>query len=79
MLHVSKAFGVYRLERKKLVILAGVVLALCTFGLIVFESIASPTRTREFSNVGSIKAIGVGVYWDQACVNPVFSIKLEPI
>lgn len=35
----------------------------------------------RFGNVGSVKAIGVGVYWDAACTSPVSSIAwgvLEP-
>ncbi len=47
------------------------VLALSTIG-----SVMSVMHTNEtISNVGSVKAVGVGVYWDSACSNAVSSIN----
>lgn len=46
------------------------VLAVC-----IFEAVLAAVQTsRTISNVGSVKGIGVGIYWDSACTNPVSSI-----
>ena len=60
-------------ERIALGILAFVSCALATGILgIVFSS----TQTsRIISNVGSVKGIGVGIYWDSACTNQTSSIN----
>jgi hypothetical protein len=58
----------------------GAVLAIAILGTVatVFGAFVA---TRTISNVGSMKAIGVGVYWDSGCTNAVSSIdwgSLEP-
>jgi len=53
------------------------VVAVCVLGvlsLIIVNSVAIPTQTRTYGNKGAVRAIGVGVYWDQACINAVSSI-----
>jgi hypothetical protein len=71
------------LERKESVVLgAAVALVLYTLALSTIGPVASAVlRNRTISNAGSVKTIGVGVYWDQALTNPVASINwgtLEP-
>ena len=75
--------GVRSLERKESVVLgAAVALVLYTLALSAIGPVASAAlRNRTISNAGSVKTIGVGVYWDQALTNPVASINwgtLEP-
>lgn len=70
--------------RRKEGIVAGAALALVLYTLVL--SVLGPVvsavmRNRTVSNAGSVKAVGVGVYWDQACTSPVASIDwgfLEP-
>jgi len=64
------------LERKESVVLgAGAALVLYTLALIVLGPIVSSALTnRTISNTGSVKATGLGVYWDQSCTNAVSSI-----
>lgn len=65
-------------------IVAGAALALVLYTLILSvlgPVVSAAVRNRTVSNAGSVKAIGVGVYWDQACTSPVTSIDwgfLEP-
>jgi len=71
------------LERKEGVVVgAAAALVLYTLALgLLGPVVSSALMNRTISNTGSIKAIGVGVYWDQACTNPVSSINwgiLEP-
>jgi hypothetical protein len=72
------------LERKESIVAgAAVALALYTLALSMLGPIVSSalTNNRMISNTGSVKAIGVGVYGEQACTNPVYSINwgiLEP-
>jgi hypothetical protein len=68
---------VYSLERKEIVVIsAAVALILYTAFLGVLGPAMSAVQSnRTISNAGSVKAIGVGVYWDQACSNPVSSIS----
>ena len=71
------------MERKESVVLgAAVALVLYTLALSMIGPVASEVlRNRTITNAGSVKTIGVGVYWDQALTNPVASINwgtLEP-
>lgn len=51
-------------------------LILYTVVLGVLGPVMSATQSNTtISNAGSVKAIGVGVYWDQICSNPVTSIS----
>lgn len=54
-------------------IVASAVLALVVYttGL---SALALVQTGRTVSNTGSVKAVGVGVYWDYACTSPVSSI-----
>lgn len=58
-------------------IILGVSLA-CVFSALavcIFEAVLAAVQTsRTISNVGSVKGIEVGIYWDSACTNPVSSI-----
>jgi len=66
------------LERKEgLVVGAAVGLVFYTLALIVLGPtvVTALTGNRNVSNTGSIKAVGVGVYSDQACTNPVSSLS----
>jgi len=59
------------------------IIAVATLALIVYVSalyligpVVSAMQTNQtISNVGGVKAIGVGVYWDQTCTNNVTSIN----
>jgi hypothetical protein len=62
----------------------GVSLAFILGALVVglFESTSSLVQTsRTVSSAGEVKGIGVGIYWEYACINKVSSINwgvLEP-
>ena len=66
------------------VIVASAVLMLVayTFALSAVGQVLSSLQTsRTISNSGAVKAIGVGVYWDDECTSPVSSIDwgiIEP-
>jgi len=61
---------------------AAVALVLYTLSLSIFgPMVAAAVRSRTISNAGSVTAVGVGVYWDQACTSTVSSIDwgiIEP-
>ena len=64
------------------VVIAALALLMYTLALSIVSQVASPIVTdKTVSNVGSVKAIGVGVYWDENCTSEVSSINwgmLEP-
>lgn len=62
------------MNRKGLLIVAIVAVALCATVPVVLESIAALTQTKTLPNVGTIKTVGVGIYSDQACLNSISSI-----
>lgn len=72
------------LERKgeRIVAIAALGLVVYILSLCLIGQVMSAVQTnRTISNVGTLKAIGVGVYWDQACTNAVDSINwgtIEP-
>ncbi len=72
------------LEEKGERIVATATLALVVYmlSLCLIGPVMSAVQTdRTVSNVGAVKAVGVGVYWDQACTNMVTSIDwgtIEP-
>ena len=71
------------LERKEGIVAgAAVALVLYTLSLSLFgPMVAAALRNQTITNAGSVMAIGVGVYWDQACANTVSSIDwgiIEP-
>jgi len=58
----------------------GTILTIAIVGMVV-TAVGALVATRTISNVGSVKAIGVGVYWDSSCTNAVSSInwgELQP-
>jgi len=58
-------------------IVAGAALALVLYTLILSilgPIVSAAVRNRTVSSYGSVKAIGVCVYWDQACTSTVSSI-----
>jgi len=66
------------LERKEgIVVGAAAGLVIYTLALIALGPalVTALTGNRSVSNTGSIKAVGVGVYSDQACTNPVSSLS----
>lgn len=65
------------MERKEKIV-AGATIGLVVYTLVlamVGPMVSSALSNRTVSNSGSIKAIGVDVYSDQACTNPVSSIN----
>ena len=64
------------MERKEQVVIgAAAALVVYTLVLTLVGPYASAAiRNFKVSNTGSVSTIGVGVYWDQACTNPVSSI-----
>ncbi len=58
----------------------GTFLTIAIMGMVITAAGAF-LATRTISNVGSLKAVEVDVYWDSSCTNPVSSInwgELEP-
>ena len=71
------------MERKESIVAgAAIALVLYTLSLSVLgPTVLAALRNQTISNVGSVQTIGVGVYSDPACANPVTSINwgtLEP-
>ncbi|HKZ94582.1 MAG TPA: hypothetical protein VJ249_08400 [Candidatus Bathyarchaeia archaeon] len=65
------------MERKEKIV-AGAAIGLVLYTLVlamIGPMVSSALANRTVSNAGSVKAIGVDVYWDQACTNPVSSIN----
>jgi hypothetical protein len=66
-----------------IVIIAALTLAVYTsvLSILVIQALSSAQASRTFSNTGTVRAIGVGVYWDNQCTNSVSYIgwgTLEP-
>jgi hypothetical protein len=58
----------------------GTFLTIAIVGMVI-TAVGAFVATRTISNVGSLKAVGVDVYWDSSCTNIVSSInwgELEP-
>ena len=75
--------GVANMQRKEGIVAgAAVALILYTLSLgLLGPMVSAALRNQTISNTGSVKAIGVGVYWDQSCTDAVTSINwgiLEP-
>jgi len=70
------------LERGKAVAVAALALVSYTLALCAVGQVMSLLQAdTTVSNVGAVKAVGVGVYWDSDCVDAVASINwgtLEP-
>jgi hypothetical protein len=70
-------FGCNPVERKEKIV-AGATIGLVMYTLVlamIGPMVSSALSNRTVSNSGSIKAIGVEVYSDQACTNPVSSLN----
>jgi len=69
-------------KNESTVVVATLALILYTLTLSVVSQVASSLQSnRIISNVGEVKAIGVGIYWDQSCTTEVSSINwgfIEP-
>lgn len=68
--------GATNMQRKEGIV-AGAALALVLYTLILSilgPIVSAAVRNRTVSSYGSVKAIGVCVYWDQACTSTVSSI-----
>lgn len=62
-------------RRRRVVLVALVALLTVAFSLFLFSSILGQMVFRSsFSSYGTVKAFGVGVYWDSNCSKPVPSI-----
>lgn len=71
------------MERKEgIVVGATIALILYTLSLGIFgPTVLAALGNRTITNAGTVKTIGVGVYWDEALTNPVASISwgtIEP-
>ena len=64
------------------VAIATLALVTYTLALTTVNEVVSPFQAdKTISNVGSVKAVGVGIYWDQNCTSMVSAIDwgiLEP-
>jgi hypothetical protein len=69
-------------EKGKIILWFSLVFLLGALAVSMFGNTLSLVQTsRTISNSGSVKGIGVGVYWDSACTNRTSSISwgvLEP-
>ncbi len=65
------------MDRKERVV-AGATIGLVLYTLVlaaIGPMVSTALSNRTVSNAGSVRAIGVEVYWDQACTNSVSSIN----
>ena len=63
-------------KNNKVVFRIVLLLALCALASGIFGTALSLLQTsRTISNAGSVKGIGVGIYWDSACTNQTSSIS----
>jgi hypothetical protein len=63
-------------KRKKANLKVLSALVLCAVALGVFGTALSLLQvSRTVSNVGSVRGVGVGIYWDSACTNRTSSIN----
>ena len=69
-------------RNESIVVGAAVALIVYTLSLGIFgPTVLGALSNRTITNAGSVKTIGVGVYWDQPLTNPVSSINwgtIEP-
>jgi hypothetical protein len=65
----------YLREKGKIILWVSLVFLLGALAVGIFGNTLSLVQTnRTISNSGSVKGIGVGVYWDSACTNRTSSI-----
>jgi hypothetical protein len=61
---------------KRVIMGVASVLVLTAVAAVIFGTVSSVVQTsKTISNVGSVKGIGVGIYWDAACTNRTSSIN----
>jgi hypothetical protein len=61
---------------KKVVLKALLTVFLCALALSIVGIALSLVQTsKSFSSVGTVKGVGVGIYWDSACTNMTSSIN----
>lgn len=54
--------------------LSAVMLIICVFSALVYASVSMNMFSTTICSRGAVKTLGVGVYWDAGCNNPVSSI-----
>ena len=52
----------------------GTIVAIALIGVVTTVSAANMIFSTRISSTGSVKSVGVGVYWDYSCTNPVSSL-----
>lgn len=63
-------------NRWRIILWISVALVLCAVALSIFGTALSLLQTtRTISNAGSVKGVGVGIYWNSACTNQTSSIN----
>ena len=79
-LYTSMEF--YSKNRSEIVLVVSLAFVFGALFIGIFGTTLSLVQTsRTVSNAGSVKGIGVGIYWDSACTNSISSINwwsLEP-
>jgi hypothetical protein len=63
-------------NRGKIIVGISLALVLCALAIGIFRTGSSLLQTnRTILNAGSVKGVGVGIYWDSACTNRTSSIN----
>jgi len=63
------------IEKRKVVTLMSVALVLCVLAVGMFGTVSSLLQaSKTVPGTGSVKGIGVGIYWNSACTNQTSSI-----
>ena len=63
-------------NRGKIVLGVSIALVLCALATGIFGTALSLlNNSRTVTNAGSVKGVGVGIYWDSACTNRTSSIN----
>jgi hypothetical protein len=63
-------------SRERIILAVSLAFVMGALAIGILENVLSLTQTdRTISTVGSVKGIGVGIYWDSACTNQVSSIN----
>jgi hypothetical protein len=72
----------YSKNKREIILEISLAFVLGALAVGIFGAVSSLVQTsRTISNVGSVKGIGVGIYWDSTCTNTTSSINwglLEP-
>jgi hypothetical protein len=62
-------------SRERIILAVSLAFVLGALAVGILENVLSLTQiNRTITSTGSVKGIGVGIYWDSACTNPVSSI-----